>query len=962
MSFFTKFKSQIKSVIPTQSTDRKTIENHHATVIKEDPPDVHRASAPEKPIPSEPTHIQEDVSALSLVPNRNVEAPSESDPSQPPGEAPKLTHVTANRAKGPAHRRAPPSRKPMAERQLNKVEEFTAPPGGFKETPPVVVVQEEKPKPEKSDKPHDKPHDKSHDKSHHDKPDKPIPQPKPKDKSRTKADKSKYKARTSTLIVTTYTSNSSPPPSLSSSTSEAVGGKNVMRIYVENDVIKHVTTTSDFTVRQSLLLLKKKLSHIDTSNWGLFEVQNNKVLRELTNPDDVLAQIMDGWIVSDIYNFVYKFVYKSKVGQVTSPPHVTSTKAPSGHFTIVQGPDGPTSASPAEPVPEPEEYTVVEEYFPDEEEEGDLDEEGFEDFEEEPVEPEPEPPVKLGGPPKRPPPTPTLRPKPSPEPSPSVKAGNPYMTTLPTYIPEADSSEEPSSKPQPQGKLNHNQDESAEEDKVEPAPLGRSSSSDNPNKNSSVSVETKSSAPRTVPKESQGPPQDPLKRTGPPQHAPPNPTRIPPKETLVASLPAKEPAKSSVPPRRSDDPVTRGPPPREEPAIQPPTRPPPSPSRMPKENTVIPAKESPMPNKAPPPNPSRGPASPSPSLPREEGTKLALTPGPIPSHPIKLDPAKVTKETMPGRGSFLNEPSKKTAQPPSPASEAPKRDGKASFEDISKQAALAAKSVKGSAPPNHDPSKRDPKTSREDLSRQASLASKTVTPMSQGGSDSRVREDVKSSVPTKTKESVPPAKVAPIPEEGSDKVSQGPPHKVVGTKGSVPSKRTEGQEPSLPRTEGEGKVPKMVAAPVKEVSPRPKATQPAMEAVPGRSTVPIHRGPPPPDSEKMSHAPGPVPGRAPIKMVPPPAKLTEVKPKESAPPSKQPPQPRAPSRQGTHTSGNPMMSGGPKPESVPPPPCDRCEDKPATKRCQDCDAPFCEDCCAELHKKGKWLSHVLVTL
>jgi len=66
---------------------------------------------------------------------------SEKDPEE---QAVKLVHLTADRPKGPPGRRAPPSRKPVAERQVTVVES-EPPPGGFKE--PVLVREKPTPKP-----------------------------------------------------------------------------------------------------------------------------------------------------------------------------------------------------------------------------------------------------------------------------------------------------------------------------------------------------------------------------------------------------------------------------------------------------------------------------------------------------------------------------------------------------------------------------------------------------------------------------------------------------------------------------------------------------------------------------------------------------------------------------------------------------------------------------------------------
>jgi len=75
---------------------------------------------------------------LANAAKKNIE---DTDPETtvPP---PKLVHVTATRAAGPASRRAPPSRRPVANRNLAKVSEAPPPPGGFKNRP---VAREVKP-------------------------------------------------------------------------------------------------------------------------------------------------------------------------------------------------------------------------------------------------------------------------------------------------------------------------------------------------------------------------------------------------------------------------------------------------------------------------------------------------------------------------------------------------------------------------------------------------------------------------------------------------------------------------------------------------------------------------------------------------------------------------------------------------------------------------------------------------
>jgi hypothetical protein len=86
----------------------------------------------------------------------------------------------------------------------------------------------------------------------------------------------------------------------------------------------------DVSVGEAIRLVKEKIGvDFDTSSFGLFEVQNNRVLRELTNMDDTMANIMDDWIISDVYKFEYKFVYKSKDVPSQQPTQIPSNAQPS---------------------------------------------------------------------------------------------------------------------------------------------------------------------------------------------------------------------------------------------------------------------------------------------------------------------------------------------------------------------------------------------------------------------------------------------------------------------------------------------------------------------------------------------------------------------------------------------------------------------------------------------------------
>lgn len=101
--------------------------------------------------------------------------------------------------------------------------------------------------------------------------------------------------------------------------------KQIHRIYLEHDIVKHVTVDSSWTVEKAIEAVKKKIKahKVDDSDYVLYETQNDKrtfsyfflillARRELNDPDQLLSDAMDDWIVSDVYTFVYKFVYKKK--------------------------------------------------------------------------------------------------------------------------------------------------------------------------------------------------------------------------------------------------------------------------------------------------------------------------------------------------------------------------------------------------------------------------------------------------------------------------------------------------------------------------------------------------------------------------------------------------------------------------------------------------------------------------
>eukprot|EP01118_Nematostelium_gracile_P007999 TRINITY_DN2627_c0_g1_i1.p1 TRINITY_DN2627_c0_g1~~TRINITY_DN2627_c0_g1_i1.p1 ORF type:complete len:221 (+),score=31.01 TRINITY_DN2627_c0_g1_i1:53-715(+) len=117
----------------------------------------------------------------------------------------------------------------------------------------------------------------------------------------------------------------------------------------------------------------------------------------------------------------------------------------------------------------------------------------------------------------------------------------------------------------------------------------------------------------------------------------------------------------------------------------------------------------------------------------------------------------------------------------------------------------------------------------------------------------------------------------------------------------------------------------------------PESTQPTKNAgkppektydtVPGKSSESI----PKPVKSKMTAGPG---------------NYVEVELKRTGPPSKNATPPRVPP-----AANKPGASL-----------CDRCQEVTATKYCENCEVPLCEQCQKDLHAKGKWMSHTIIPL
>jgi len=144
-SQFNKFKTKVKSmhISVVGSASNGSDSNNSDSNNKKEPMSSSFIveSSSSKKSSSVTSSKKNDVPVLAIAIDSAEKKESEKDPEE---QAVKLVHLTADRPKGPPGRRAPPSRKPVAERQVAVVES-EPPPGGFKE--PVLVREKPSPKP-----------------------------------------------------------------------------------------------------------------------------------------------------------------------------------------------------------------------------------------------------------------------------------------------------------------------------------------------------------------------------------------------------------------------------------------------------------------------------------------------------------------------------------------------------------------------------------------------------------------------------------------------------------------------------------------------------------------------------------------------------------------------------------------------------------------------------------------------
>eukprot|EP01117_Protostelium_nocturnum_P009879 TRINITY_DN351_c1_g2_i2.p1 TRINITY_DN351_c1_g2~~TRINITY_DN351_c1_g2_i2.p1 ORF type:complete len:1335 (-),score=457.49 TRINITY_DN351_c1_g2_i2:142-4146(-) len=189
----------------------------------------------------------------------------------------------------------------------------------------MTVVQSSSDKKVKENKKEEKKDDKKEDK-------------KEKKEKKEKESKKEKKEKTRKMRSPSIFSSSSPTESKARTVEDTKSS--FLKVKLCDLSILSLTMPVTATLAETKSMIAKKAKGVDINLFSLYEYQGDKLLRELTDPNETLSKVMDNWIFSNIHSFDYNITFKLRPG-ATLPAQTTPPTSNSSYPPVVHG-DNPS--------------------------------------------------------------------------------------------------------------------------------------------------------------------------------------------------------------------------------------------------------------------------------------------------------------------------------------------------------------------------------------------------------------------------------------------------------------------------------------------------------------------------------------------------------------------------------------------------------------------------------------------